>query len=75
MEMAMKTAPAAIVSDQEYDRTSPPREQQTVEFLVVGRDVPLLGWYESCTFHSRWAKYSCDRVDRWRPHSERTDFV
>ena len=71
----MGAALVSTVTEQEYDRASPPQEVQMVEFPIAGRYVSLLGWCGLFTFHSPCAEYSPERVERWLPQNERMDFA
>jgi hypothetical protein len=43
-----------------------PREDQSVEFVLDGRDVAIVGTYSSHAFRSRWSGYAIARVSSWR---------
>ena len=43
-----------------------PQEGQSVEFILDGRDISMLGTYAEQSFHSRWSAYDVQRVRSWR---------
>lgn len=43
-----------------------PHEGHPVEFVLDGRDVPMVGTYVEHTFRSRWSGYEVERVRTWR---------
>jgi hypothetical protein len=43
-----------------------PHTDEPVEFVLDGRDVPLVGTYAQQTFWSRWSSYDVQRVRTWR---------
>jgi len=46
--------------------TGLPHTDEPVEFVLDGRDVPLVGTYAQQTFWSRWSSYDVQRVRTWR---------
>lgn len=47
--------------------TSLPHEDETVEFILDGRQIAMDGTYARQTFRSRWSGYEIQRVRTWRP--------
>lgn len=43
-----------------------PHEGEQVEFVLEGREVPMVGTYAQQTFRSRWSDYDVARVRTWR---------
>ena len=43
-----------------------PQEGQSVEFILDGRDISMVGTYAEQTFRSRWSAYDVKRVRSWR---------
>lgn len=43
-----------------------PHDGQTVEFILDGREVAMVGTYTQQTFRSRWSGYDAQCVRTWR---------
>ena len=47
-----------------------PHDGQSVEFVLDGREVAMLGTYVQQTFRSRWSGYEVQRVRSWRSSAD-----
>jgi hypothetical protein len=49
-----------------FTSASLPQADETIEFMLDDRDVPMCGRYSNGVFFSHWAEYEVDRVQSWR---------
>jgi hypothetical protein len=45
----------------------------SVDFLLLGRRVPLCGTFSDGSFRARWADYNAGRVESWMPSEDSLD--